>query len=162
MSRSPFDDFLDQYARAVFDKDASRCAALYADDLKVFDCWERWSLEGKPAWRAMIDDWLGSLGEERVQVTWRQVSAWSSGDLAAGSALLRFAAIDRSGATLRSMEDRLSAVLQREAGQWRVVHQHTSVPISFADMKAVSSEDPNGRAASEPGAADTAASTTSH
>ncbi len=140
MTPPPFDAFLSQYASAVFERDVERCVALYADDLRVFDAWDRWSLTGRAEWQGLIAGWLGGLGDERVRVTWRDVSAWTDGDLAAGSALIRYNAIDRDGISLRALEERLSIVLRRQDGDWRVVHQHTSQPLSFRDKSVLPPE----------------------
>ena len=39
------------------------------------------------------------------------------------------------GDELRAMQNRLTWVLKFEVGEWKIIHEHTSVPIGFADLK---------------------------
>jgi ketosteroid isomerase-like protein len=51
------------------------------------------------------------------------------------TATVTYAALDETGAVLRSLEERLSWVLVKDDGRWRIVHQHTSCPARFDDHK---------------------------
>ncbi len=42
----PFAKVIDSYEEAVLAKDADAFAALYGDDVHVFDMWDKWSLRG--------------------------------------------------------------------------------------------------------------------
>ncbi|MBO9685798.1 MAG: nuclear transport factor 2 family protein [Mitsuaria chitosanitabida] len=131
MSLDPVHAFLRDYAAAVHDRDLERFMALYADDLQVFDSWSTWEYRGADPWRQMAAAWFGGLGDERVRVTASEVVSWVDTQVAGGSATWEFAAIDPSGKPLRSIENRLTVLLRKDGPQWRVVHQHTSVPIDF-------------------------------
>lgn len=126
---SPFDAFLAGYAAAVHAKDAEAFTALYDDDLLVFDLWQDWSLQGLPAWCAMAHGWFASLGDERVAVTWTQAHSRTDGELAFGHAFLTYAAYSSDGRRLRSLDNRISVAMRRGAHGWKVVHEHTSVPV---------------------------------
>ena len=65
----PFVHMLDGNRDAVFARDVDAFAALYDQDVHVFDMWGGWSLRGIAAWRRMAEGWFGSLGDERVRVT---------------------------------------------------------------------------------------------
>ena len=56
-------------------------------------------------------------------------------DLATLSARATYAAISAAGEELRAMQNRLTWVLGIEEGAWKIVHEHTSVPIGFKDLK---------------------------
>ena len=126
-----------EYAAAVLAKDPKRLAALYAPDVRVFDAWGVWSFDGRDAWGRNLQDWLGSLGEERVSVRFDDVRLAQHTETASVSAFVTYSALDAAGRTIRSMQNRLSWFLTKVAGKWVVAHEHTSAPIGFEDQKAI-------------------------
>jgi ketosteroid isomerase-like protein len=131
----PFRDQLADYAGAVLAKDVERLASLYAPAIRVFDAWDRWSYDDLASWRANLESWLGSLGAESVKVDFDDVHSVAEGEMGFLTATVTYAALDQTGAVLRSLDERLSWVLVKEDGRWRIVHQHTSCPARFADHK---------------------------
>jgi ketosteroid isomerase-like protein len=125
----------DGYKRAVHDKDAAGFLDLYHREARVFDTWGIWSYENVGERKKVIEDWFSSLGDERVMVTIDRMRAVVGKDLATLSARAIYAAISAEGAELRAMQNRLTWVLRPEAGVWKIVHEHTSVPIGFSDLK---------------------------
>ena len=73
----------DGYTRAVLEKNVDAFLGLYHPTARVFDTWGAWSIEGAPARRKVIEQWFGSLGEERVAVTFDRVQTTVTSDLAA-------------------------------------------------------------------------------
>lgn len=125
------------YRDAVLAKDVDAFCALYDTDLHVFDLWGQWQHQGLAAWRAMAEGWFGSLGGERVVVEFADVHAELAQDLAVGHAFVRFSAQSAGGPTLRSLDNRLTLVMRRRDGAWKIVHQHTSAPIEHGTVKAM-------------------------
>jgi uncharacterized protein (TIGR02246 family) len=134
---TPVETALARYAQAVRDKDVDAFAALYAEDVQVFDMWGAWSLHGIEAWRGMADNWFGSLGDEQVLVTWRDLQASVADALAIGHATLTYTAVSAAGQTLRTLDNRITLALRRQAGEWKIFHEHTSAPIEHATLKAI-------------------------
>lgn len=128
------------YKRAVHEKDVAAFLGLYHPSARVFDAWEVWSYEGESARRKVIEGWFSSLGEERVAVTFDRLQATVTGELATLTARVIYAAIAASGAELRSMQNRLTWVLRLEGGSWKIIHEHTSVPIG-PDLKGMLARD---------------------
>jgi uncharacterized protein (TIGR02246 family) len=126
---NPMQQFMDRYQAAVLAKDADAFAALYDDDVHVFDMWGAWSLQGIAAWRAMAADWFASLGEERVVVEVQDMRCTQTDDMALGHAVLTFTALSADGAKLRSLNNRISVGLKRQGASWKVFHEHTSAPL---------------------------------
>jgi ketosteroid isomerase-like protein len=141
------------YTRTVREKDVSGFLNLYHPTARVFDTWGAWSYEGDqpqreagrlipaeqqirtgPARRKVIEQWFGSLGEERVAVTFDRVQTTVTSDLAALTARVVYAAISPTGAELRSMQNRLTWVLKPDGDGWKIIHEHTSVPLG-PDLK---------------------------
>lgn len=137
----PFLAALDAYAAAVKAKDVDAFAALYDEDVHVFDLWGRWELRGLPAWRAMAQEWFGSLGEDTVVVTHAHAHSQAGAELAYGHALLTYTAYAADGSRLRSLDNRISAALARRGEGWKIVHEHTSAPVDHASGKAMLKRD---------------------
>lgn len=140
-TRDPFLAALAAYAAAVAAKDVDAFAALYAHDVHVFDMWGRWELRGLPAWRAMAQEWFGSLGTETVEVTYSQAQSLAGAELAHGHAVLTYAAHAADGTPLRSLDNRISLALARRDGEWKIVHEHTSAPVDHGSGKAMLQRD---------------------
>lgn len=128
---------LQAYAAAVLAKDVEALVALYDDDVHLFDMWSDWSMRGIEPWRAMVRDWFGSLGDERVVVGIDQAQATLGADLAIGHAILSYTAFAANGERLRSLNNRITLGLARRDGGWKIVHEHTSAPIEHRTAKAI-------------------------
>jgi len=124
------EQILEAYAAAVRAKDVDAFMDLYADDVRNFDLWNEWSYDGKDALRGMVAEWFGSLGDdEEVLVEWDDVREQPGEDVAGLSAFLTYSAVTPAGEKLRSMNNRLTWVLRRNAdGAWQIAHEHTSAP----------------------------------
>jgi uncharacterized protein (TIGR02246 family) len=130
----------ENYKRAVHEKDVAAFLALYDPSARVFDTWGVWSYEGETARRKVIEQWFSSLGEEHVAVTFDRPQAAITGELATLTARVIYAAISPAGAELRSMQNRLTWVLKLDSGAWKIIHEHTSVPIG-PDLKGLLARD---------------------
>jgi ketosteroid isomerase-like protein len=126
-----------EYAAAVLAKEPARLAALYAPDVRVFDAWGVWSYDDRDAWGRNLEDWLGSLGNEGVQVQFDDVCLVQRAETSSFSAIVTYSAVDAAGNVVRSMQNRLSWFLTKIGGRWVVAHEHTSAPIGFDNQKAI-------------------------
>ncbi len=131
----------DEYKRAVHEKDVEAFLGLHHPEARVFDTWGVWSYEGLKEPRKVIEDWLSSLGEERVAVTIDRLQVTVTRELAMLSARAVYVALSAPGVEVRSMQNRLTWVLKLEAGAWRIIHEHTSAPIGFSDLKGMLQRD---------------------
>ena len=121
------------YKRAVFEKDVEAFLSIFDENVYIFDMWE-WTYEGLAAWRKMAGGWFGSLGTERVVVTFDDIQIQAAGEMGFASAFVRFAAISETGEELRYLQNRLTWVAQKKAGVWKIIHEHTSGPVDGATM----------------------------
>ena len=124
------EEMLTAYAAAVRAKDVEAFLDLYADDVRTFDLWSVWTYDGKDALREMVTEWFGSLpDDEVVSVKFDDVRTEAGSEVAAVSAFTTFAAESADGTELRSMNNRLTWVLRKDAdGAWKIAHEHTSAP----------------------------------
>lgn len=128
---------LNAYIAAVYDRDAEAFLRLYDTQARVYDTWGVWAYEGTASRRQAIEGWFSSLGDERVRVSFDDVHTTQDQALAMLVATGRYAAISADGVEIRSMQNRLTWALQRKNGDWSIVHEHTSVPIGFSDLKGI-------------------------
>ena len=134
---NPFLRALATYVEAVRAKDVDAFAALYDQDIHVFDMWGTWSLRGLTAWRDMATGWFSSLGDERVIVTSDSENSTVAGDLAIGYAVLTYTAIAPDGTKLRSLSNRATMALRKTGDSWKIFHEHTSAPIDHQSQQAI-------------------------
>jgi ketosteroid isomerase-like protein len=128
---------LETYKSAVLAKDLDAFMRLYDPKVRVFDAWGIWSYAGAAKWQSAVEAWFTSLGSEKVKVSFTEVQAVGSADFAALSAIVTYAGVSAQGEPLRSMQNRLSWVLKTSGHVLRIIHEHTSAPIGFEDMKAI-------------------------
>jgi ketosteroid isomerase-like protein len=128
---------LDVYKASVYNKDVVSLLSLYDNDIRAFDTWGVWLYDSFDEWRQMNEKWLNSLDQDRVVVEFDDVKIDSDGDNGFASAVMTFSGVSDSGAVLRSMETRLTWIARRHPSGWKIVHQHTSVPIDGGTTRAI-------------------------
>jgi ketosteroid isomerase-like protein len=128
---------LESYQAAVYARDVDAFMRLYDPGVRVFDTWGVWSYEGAEAWQRAVEGWFTSLGGERVKVTFDEVQSTAGREMAMVSAIVTYAGFSAQGEPLRSMQNRLSWVLRTSGHVLRIVHEHTSAPLSFDHSTAI-------------------------
>ena len=128
---------LESYKSAVLARDVEAFMRLYDTDVRVFDTWGVWSYDGAEPWRRAVEAWFTSLGAERVKVTFEDVRSTLGRDVAIVSAIVTYAGISAQGEPLRAMQNRITWGLKTIGHVPRIVHEHTSAPVGFEDMKAI-------------------------
>ena len=128
---------LDAYQNAVLARDIDAFMRLYDPKVRVFDTWGVWEYEDAVKWRRAIESWFSSLGTEKVKVKFEDVKSSGSADFAVVSAIASYSGISAQGEPLRTMQNRLTWVLKTSGHVLRIVHEHTSAPGVFEDMKAI-------------------------
>ena len=131
------DDFFKSYESAAWHKDAGAMLDLYAEDALIFDMWNKGSYQNHSQWADLISNWLNSLGQEKVKVNFEMVNIRQSGDVGFATAFIQFQAISTEGVVLRSMKNRITLGFIKTDNAWKVIHQHTSAPISSKDLGAI-------------------------
>jgi uncharacterized protein (TIGR02246 family) len=133
----PVARLIETYRQAVLNRDVEAFMRLYDPKARVFDAWGVWSYEGAEAWRKAIESWLGSHEEERYEVKADDVQVTGVAGLCAVSAIFTYAGFSAAGKELRSMQNRLTWMLQPQGSDWRIVHEHTSAPLGMDDAKGI-------------------------
>ena len=128
---------LETYKAAVFAKDVEAFMRLYDPKVRIFDAWGIWSYEGAASWQMAVEAWFTSLGAEKVKVSFDEVQVSGSPDFAVVSAIVTYAGLSAQGEPLRAMQNRLTWALKTSGHVLRIIHEHTSAPLGFEDMKAI-------------------------
>ena len=128
---------LESYKSAVYAKNVEALMRLYDPKVRIFDTWGVWTYEGAASWQMAVESWFTSLGNEKVKVSFDEVQATGNSDFAVVSTIVTYAGESPQGKQLRSMQNRLSWALKTSGHVLRIVHEHTSAPVGFEDMKAI-------------------------
>lgn len=121
---------LQAYSDAVAARDVEAFLALYDDDVHLFDMWDHYEVVGKDAWRELVVDWFGAHPGEALEARFDDVSAVTGQDVAFARMAMTFAIVAPGGELSYEQAHRLTLGLQRRDGVWRIVHEHSSMPIS--------------------------------
>lgn len=128
----------DDYSNSVLFKDSNKLLNLYSNSLQIFDMWEVFSINHKDEWEASINTWFKSIKpNERVIVNFTSITLTIENLIAFASAFVSYKAIDNNDQIIRQMKNRITLNFRKENEIWKICHQHTSVPISGIDTKAI-------------------------
>jgi uncharacterized protein (TIGR02246 family) len=133
-TQSTVQSVIDRYVEAVKASDADALLALYADDVHVFDLMLPFERQGIESGREMIEAWLNEGGEQDCSI--EDLHVIEEGDLAVARASIRYGYSGEDG-TKHTMWNRATWTFRRIDGDWKIVGEHTSVPLSEPDMQPV-------------------------
>jgi ketosteroid isomerase-like protein len=120
---------LEAYRATALAKDIPGHAARYDEKVRAFDLWADWSIDGRPAMRAMIQHWLASLASENVVIDAQEIRLEVEGPLATLEGFFTFEAFTLAATRRRDLSSRMSWVLRRRGAAWKIIHPHSSVPL---------------------------------
>ncbi|GMA32820.1 YybH family protein [Litorihabitans aurantiacus] len=137
------DGFARTYGQAAAAHDLEAFLALYDDAVVVHDSMVVEAIDGITAWREQVAMWFASIADgDRNVADVADLAIWSEGDLATATGRVRYAIVEPDGSERYGMWNRLTWVLRRtgageggaDDGGWRIVHEHTSVPLDPGTM----------------------------
>ena len=126
-----------KYATAVYERDVAAFINLYTGNVRIFDAWDAWEYRGATQWQHPISAWLTSHVSEKLTVTFDQMAVHGSESCVAVTALVTYARASAEGTVLGAIQNRLTWVLKIHRDIVQIVHEHTSVPVDFQEMKAL-------------------------
>lgn len=127
---NPASDILDAYATAVATRDVDTFIALYDEDSHRFDTWDQFEQTGNAGWREIVTDWFGSHPDEVFETRFDDVHTTVGDTIAFVRAVMTFSVLE-NGKPTHQQVNRFTAGLERKDGAWKIVHEHTSLPISY-------------------------------
>jgi uncharacterized protein (TIGR02246 family) len=125
---------IDRYVAAVKAMDSEAMISNYADNVHVFDSMSAWEFDGVDAWKAAVEEWLRNPSSEQ-ECEFDDVAIMADGDLASVRAAVRFQGTHNG--EVNSMWNRLTWTLRRIDGDWKIVTEHSSVPINDETMEPI-------------------------
>jgi ketosteroid isomerase-like protein len=128
--------FFKIYSQAAWDKNAAMMVDLYSTDVMIFDMWDKGFYRGIDDTRKNILEWFENLGTDKVEVRFEDIHIKEDSEIAVGYGFIKFAGISKDGVVLRSMKNRITLAFSKNEKQWKVFHQHISLPINAHDLKA--------------------------
>lgn len=126
-----------KYIDAIANRNVKALTQLYDPKVRVFDAWGVWEYDGVEAWQIAVEGWLSSHPTDRLQVRFSDCVVLGNNDLATMTAIVSYAGLSPDGTELRSMQNRITWIVRTRAHNLRIIHEHTSAPIGFEDMKAI-------------------------
>jgi len=126
-----------KYISAVANRSVSELIQLYDPKVRVFDAWGFWEYNGSESWQVAIEGWLSSDPSNKFKVIFTDSVAIGDLQFATMTAIVNYASIAPDGSEAHSMQNRITWVVRTSGHNMRIVHEHTSAPIGFEDMKAI-------------------------
>jgi ketosteroid isomerase-like protein len=132
-------DVLENYKYAIYEKDVERFVSIFASDIHIYDCWEKWECIGISQWKEIVKGWFKGLSEEGVleKTDFDDLVVEENSNLAFVHCAVTFAAHNESGEKLRQMTNRFTFCLRKENESWTITHAHSSLPISMETGKGI-------------------------
>ncbi|MDR5818231.1 nuclear transport factor 2 family protein [Caballeronia sp. LZ033] len=113
---------IEAWRQAVLAKDVDALVRHYAEDVVVFDVVPPSSLKGVEPYREHWQRWFDSM-KGPLAFEMRDVEVAASGDLAFAHSVNRVAVGEQDDIV------RATVCFRKIGGEWRVVREHTSVPL---------------------------------
>ena len=130
---------LDAYSQAVYQKDLTQLMALYTDDVVVFDAFDNWEYRGKPAWSQAIAAWFNKMGDDLIRITFNQTNAEFDDHVGGISAEALYEGIGKT--ENYTMTNRITLGLRKDGNDWKISHEHTSLPVKQTTGQSIYKED---------------------
>jgi ketosteroid isomerase-like protein len=132
-------DIIENYKSAVYEQNVEKFVSAYATNIQVYDCWDDWECKGISKWKESVNGWFNHLKEDGVQlkVELNDLVVEENAGLAFINSNVSFIAYNGSGEKLRQITNRFTFGLKKENNSWKIIHQHSSLPISMETGKGI-------------------------
>jgi len=125
---------IDEWTDAIRNKDIERLMACYARDVVAYDMMPPLEWRGADSYRAAWVEGLSMPGEFEIELYEPVITA--SDDIAFAVALAHYDVRPPEGQAYDGWF-RWTAGFARVDGEWKFVHEHSSVPIEMESRKAL-------------------------
>ncbi len=129
---------LENYKRAIYEKDVEKFLSIYDADVHIYDCWGKWESKGISLWKENVTNWFASMREEGelLKVDVSDVTIEENTNLAFVNCAITFAAYNEtSEEKLRQITNRFTFGLKKTNESWLITHEHSSLPIDMETGK---------------------------
>ncbi|MGD1840979.1 MAG: YybH family protein [Thermonemataceae bacterium] len=125
----------EQWRQTFEAKNVESIMTYYVPDILSYDLMAPLQFEGASMWR---ENWINFFNAFKgdIQLTFEDLTVFQSGNLATIRGLTRLQGTTVHGEEL-DMWTRETNVMRKINGEWLIVHDHVSVPMSFETGKAL-------------------------
>jgi uncharacterized protein (TIGR02246 family) len=125
-----------QWLKAVHTRDVDAVMACYADDVVAYDLFAPAKLVGAEPYRKNYERWFECCQTGPASYEIKELDVVAGEDVAFCRSLNRMVGTNPEGKEEESWI-RVTVCLQKRAGEWKVVHEHVSVPLDTESQKGV-------------------------
>lgn len=126
---------LDRWIRALREQDLDALMALYAPDVITFDLMPPSQVDGADRYRKNFERWFGAMPGP-IEYEMHGLRILVDGSVALGHSLNHVTGTRKTGEKADYWV-RVTVGLQKRNGEWRVIHDHISMPFDMESMQAV-------------------------
>ena len=119
---------IDEWVSAVKDKDVDRLMTLYAPDVVVYDVPAPLQQKGADAHRQNFETWFASMPGLTTSAI-RDLRIVAGEQIAFAHCLNHISNAPPDGKTTVDNWVRVTVCFERRDGEWKVTHEHLSMPI---------------------------------
>lgn len=123
---------LDRYVAAVRTLNKEALLALYAPEMRIFDTMLPFQFRGPDEFAHKVNEWFDSVDGTKPNAEATEVDSRITDGLAYMSMYMRYTDVDEDGDP-HGMTNRLTWVLIPDGDDWKILHEHTSVPLDESD-----------------------------
>lgn len=129
-------ELVERYAQAVRTRDVKALTGFYVKDVVAFDLVAPLQRRGVEAVRKRAEEWLAQFeGPVGYEVRDLKLDVGENQDIAFSSSLNGVDGRTKDGREVK-MWIRVTVGYRKLAGEWRIVHEHVSVPFDMKTMTA--------------------------
>ena len=133
-------EFIQARDRAIGSRDLDALMNFYAEDVLYFDCIPPFQARGQASLRSGWEQCYPHM-PERFGIVSEQLQVYVHDDVAAAHWFWRFVNLPEGHGAGQTII-RSTAILERRDGQWKIVHEHGSVPFDPYTSNAVFAQEP--------------------
>lgn len=124
-------DVLDLYKLVVYNQDINLFMDLYDDSIHIFDSWNTWEIKSKSEWKKVIENWFSGLKRDgsTLRVSFEDPLIHQDDSIAFIHVSTRFSEFNSHNIEFRHLTNRFTFGLVKKNGDWKIVHEHSSLPI---------------------------------
>ena len=103
------------------------------DRLIIFDAVPPLKYSGTAEWRKNLEGFVAAYHPGILELT--QLEIVNDGKIGYAHSIQRFTGVDKDGKKVK-MAFRVTDCLEKEHGEWKIVHEHNSMPIDYVSGRA--------------------------
>jgi ketosteroid isomerase-like protein len=132
-------DVLENYQRSVLEQNVDNFISMYDDNVHLFDSWSKWNIVGKTVWQTHVEDWFSVLKRDNstLRVSYEDLTIYEADNLASIHVNIRFSEYNSNKIEFRHLTNRFTFILKKIDASWKIVHEHSSLPINPDDGKGI-------------------------